>query len=241
MPYILLGSPAYERFAGTLKSFGFAPISLPHDPRLNKTVSTHADTLIFSSGTAAIANADYIARLPENIADKLTAVSESPYGAYPTDTAFNALTVGRFMFARLASLAPSLKQYADDMGLTPINVNQGYAKCSTLAIPSARAAITADKGMAAAMESAGISVLRISEGHIALDGCEYGFIGGASFVWEPICCCSVAEHTRRVFFFGDIRRHPDGEAIVDFLHRFGCETVSLGGELTDFGGAVIIW
>ena len=240
MSYILLSEDAHSKYSYELESLNFQPIPLPADKRLNKIVQSHADTLIFQSESTLIANADYITAIPHQIAQRFIAVPEAPIGDYPSDTIFNALTVGRYMFAREAGLAPSVKKHAASSALTLVNVNQGYAKCSTLALSAARAAVTADKGMAAAMESVGITVLRISCGHIALDGCNYGFIGGTSFVVEPGYCRSLSEYKPSVFFFGDINGHPDGNRITEFITRLGYRTVCLSGELTDFGGAVII-
>ena len=240
MPYIIIGSPCFQKYADQLAAYGFTVVLLPSDHGLNAAVSTHADTLVFSDGFVYIMNVDFCEGLPEELRQHFTAVSDRPYGGYPTDTAFNALCIGRHMFARLQSLAPSVRKYAEETGFTLVNVRQGYARCSTLALPGARAAVTADEGMAAAMESVGIEVLRIRPGHIALDGCEYGFIGGASFVYEPRNCCSISHRSRSVYFFGDLSRHPDGQVIAGFLAHRGYDAVSLGGELTDFGGAVVM-
>lgn len=240
MPYILLGEPCYRLYADTLRSYDFTPVPLMPDARLNKTVRTHADTLMYSDGTVHIANADYATSLPEKVRELLIKTPDTPYGDYPTDTVFNALRVGRYLFARTASLSPTVRRAAEESGLTLVNVNQGYAHCSTLPLSSARAAVTADEGMAKAMEACGIRVLRIACGHIALEGCEYGFIGGASFVYEPRNCCSLSRFSRYVFFFGDLHRHPDGNAVKEFITSLGYEVISLGGALTDFGGAVIV-
>lgn len=240
MPYILIGEPGFNRYAEILSGYDFIPFPIFEDPDLNKTVRTHADTLIFSNGHIHITNDIIAGRIPEVIRNGFTVVSELPHGGYPTDTVFNALPIGRYLFARLASLAPSVRKIAEGNGMTLINVNQGYARCSTLALPGARAAITADAGMARAMQSVGIDVLEIRPGHIALEGCDYGFIGGASFVYEPQNCCSLSHFGRYVYFFGDIRRHPDGEAIIKFIENHGYDILNLGGELTDFGSAVVI-
>jgi len=240
MPYLLLGKPAYEKYGHTLEGCGFTPVMLMPDRELNKTVASHADTLIFSDGTMHIINEDYSSSLPEAVRALFCAIPERPHGDYPTDTAFNALRIGRYLFARSAGIASAIRSYAAEAGLTFINVNQGYARCSTLPLSGARAAITADEGMAKAMESVGINVLRISAGHITLDGCAYGFIGGASFVWEPRNCCSISRFGRYVYFFGNLRNHPDGERISDFIKSHGYEIITLEGELTDFGGAVIV-
>ena len=240
MPYILIGEPCYNMYADKLAAYGFVPIALPASEHLNKTVASHADTLIYSDGTVHIINSDYLTKLPKNIHDRFSPVPEAPNGSYPRDAAFNALRIGRFLFARFASIAPSVRSAAHEAYLTEVNVNQGYAKCSTLALTGAHAAITADEGMARVMESVGIEVLRITPGHIRLEGCEYGFIGGASFVWEPKNCCSISRFGRYVYFFGDIRRHPDGGRIAEFVEKHGYEVISSDGILTDFGGAVVL-
>ncbi len=240
MPYILIGEPCYTIYAESLRQYDFTPVPLVPDTRLGKVVCTHADTLIYSDGASHIINADYADTLPKKVRELLIKATDTPYGDYPTDTTFNALRVGQYLIARAASLSPTVRRLAEEGGLTLVNVSQGYARCSTLALSSAHAAITADEGMAKAMESCGIQVLRITPGHIILDGCEYGFIGGASFVYEPQDYCSLSRFSRYVFFFGDLCSHPDGDAIAEFITRLGYRVISLGGALTDFGGAVIL-
>lgn len=231
MPYILLGNPAYQKYADTLKVHGFTPVSLPPDTRLNKIVNTHADTLIFTDGKTHIANSEYINKLPEELTNFFTPTNDFPHGEYPTDTVFNALAIRNHIFARADSLSPTIRGYAEKNGYTLVSVKQGYARCSTLALTGASAAITADLGMGTAMAAQGIKVFIISSGHIALEGCKYGFIGGASFV------CEV---TKTVYLFGDISLHPDGREIVSFIKNNGYSVICLDGALSDYGGAVII-
>ncbi len=229
MPYILLGAPAYEKYAAALTSHGYTPISLAADARLNKTVSTHADTLIFADKNTYIANREYIKTLPEEIKHSFTPTDDFPHGEYPTDTAFNALVITDKLFAREKSISVSVLDHAKKKGYSFVSVRQGYARCSTLALGNA--AITADIGIGTTIAAQGIKVFIISSGYIALEGCQYGFIGGASFVDKA---------RKTVYFFGDISRHPDGGEIVGFIRKNGYSVQSLGGELTDFGGAVII-
>lgn len=231
MAYLLLGEPCFNIYAKALEKYGYTPVSLPPDARLNAIVCTHADTLIFACCGEYVANADYVRALPSFLHEYFTATDETPCGAYPTDTAFNALVADGKLFARLDTLAEAVHLAAKRNGLLPVNVRQGYARCSALALGAANAAVTADVGMARTMTAYGIDVLTVSAGHIALEGCEYGFIGGASFVDEAL---------RRVFFFGDLHAHPDGERIEAFLTRHGYSTVSMDGALTDFGGGIIV-
>ncbi len=234
MRYILLSDAAEHRFSKKLTDNGFTPIFLPPDNRLNPIVASHADTLICKIGSRLIINEKYCDSIPQMLHRHFTMVPDYPHGEYPTDTAFNALAVRQLLFARSASLSPAIKAAACELGIELVNVNQGYACCSVLALPFCGCAITADIGMACKMEERGIDVLRIQSGHIALEGCEYGFIGGASFV-----CEGNQGEKPLVYFLGDIDSHPDGKAICEFLRIHGCGCISLGGELTDYGGAVI--
>ena len=238
--YILLHHEAAARFGDRLAAYGFTPVPLQPDARLNHVVAAHADTLIADGiGWVPITNADTAANLPEPVRAAILTTDDTPRGGYPADCAFNALALGACIYARRASLAASVRAAAETAGRRIVDVRQGYAKCSALALPSRNAAVTADAGMAAAMEANGVQVLRIRPGHIALAGCDYGFLGGAAFADDPVQCCSL--HAKpAVYFFGDLLRHPDGAAIAQFLAAKGFDAVSLGGELTDYGSAVVV-
>ena len=84
--------------------------------------------------------------------------------------------------------------------------------------------------MAKVLNDNGIEVTLIREGHISLPPHEYGFIGGASGVFE-----------NKVYFFGDIKTHPDSDIIEEALRRAGLEPISLSSEpLCDLGGIVFL-
>lgn len=218
-----------ERFKSELLWLGFLPIGIPKDNRVNDIVSSHCDTLIFPKNKL-VANKDYIKKLPKNLQSFFIPVTDFPYGNYPTDTVFNALKIGNFIFAH-KSVSASVLNYAAEIGATLVPVKQGYARCSTLALEKSNAAITADSGMAASMKKAGIDVLEIEPGHIELSKANYGFIGGASF---------VCHSKKTVCFFGNLAKHPNAAEITDFILSYGYTPISLNGTLTDIGGAVII-
>ncbi len=228
MKYILINENYHKRYFPALEAHGFEVVPLPAAGGLNRIVAAHADTLIFGDGR--IINEDYLKKLPSFLWGYFTPSKERPHGNYPDDTVFNVLKVGRHIFCGKA-VSGDIISYANENGLTVIPVKQGYAHCTTLAIDEKYSAITADRGMAAAMERVGINVLTISEGHITLEGAKYGFIGGASF---------VDADTRRVYFFGDISAHPDADKIIDFIENLGYTALALDGSLTDIGGAVIL-
>ena len=120
-------------------------------------------------------------------------------------------------------------EIAKKQGKTLVNVNQSYPNCSILRLDD-ESAITADRGLYKALCSIGIDTLLISEGHISLPPYRYGFIGGASGVFDG-----------RVMFFGNIDLHPDGEKIRQFISARGKKCISLSREpLRDFGGMIFL-
>ena len=239
MPHILLSRRAYDAYADALAAYGYTAVPLDADPTLPALNADHADTLIFRAHTTLLAAKPLIDSLPEPLRDRFIAADHTPHGSYPGDTALNALTVGRHLFARTASLSADVRRAAAAEGLEIVDVKQGYARCSTLPLSAVNAAITADEGMARAMEACGVDVLRITPGHIDLDGRSDGFIGGASFVDEPFCCCSL-HMPPLVGFFGSPGSHPDGARIRAFIESHGYRMLTTDGRLRDLGGAVVI-
>jgi hypothetical protein len=92
-----------------------------------------------------------------------------------------------------------------------------------------RSFITADAGLASALESQGAVVLKIKPGSILLPGFDYGFIGG---------CSGRIGNT--IFFFGNIKMHSDYSGIKDYImqHNSKIEILCDNMPLTDIGGFV---
>ena len=80
-----------------------------------------------------------------------------------------------------------------------------------------------------ALESNGAEVLKIREGHIALEGYNYGFIGGAS-----------GRIDNKIIFFGNIQNHLDYDKIKSFIYEHNKEIQIICAQmpLTDIGGIV---
>ncbi len=75
-----------------------------------------------------------------------------------------------------------------------------------------------------------IDLLLIEKGHVALEGFEYGFLGGAS---------GCVEDT--VYFNGDLSVHPDFERIRDFIRAHGYSLKYFEGEtLADIGSIIYL-
>ena len=204
-----------------LKDIGFSLVHLPADPSLPEPVSSHADMLMFGN----ILQKDYYERNKELFCGFDVVLADEKFGCeYPKDVLLNAFAVADTLFGRLESLSVKIKELYPKA----VNLRQGYAKCSTLLFGNN--AVTSDKGIADALSEFGIKVLLITPGHIGLPGYDYGFIGGASFVYED-----------KIIFFGDITKHPDHIRIKDFAKSSGYELIYDKNEpLTDLGGAIVL-
>lgn len=110
-------------------------------------------------------------------------------------------------------------------GFSFLDVPQGYTRCCCLPVDDA-SFITADHGIAKALEAVGADVLLIETGHILLPGFDYGFIGGCAGHITP----------RTIIFNGDLSAHPDFNAITGFIHARDINTVYFKDyPLTDIG------
>ncbi len=213
---------------------GFRVLKLPRDTHLDEAVCSHPDTVIFYHDGEMITTAEYCDGAAYFFSDlreicpevKITFTSDERSALYPHDCVMNALVIGDKIFARTDTLAEKIKEFATKRGYKLCHTKQGYPACTVLAFGNS--AITADRGMARVLSGEGVEVTLIREGHIMLDGCEYGFIGGASGV------CG-----KNIYFFGDITAHPDGELICSVIEKAGFTPISLSGEpLCDLGGII---
>lgn len=147
---------------------------------------------------------------------------------YPYDCIINAGIIGNKIVINPKTADPKLLEYIDENNMEIIGVNQGYSKCSALAVCE-DAVITADAGIAKAVESHGIEVLLINEGGIYLKGYDSGFIGG----------CGGMVEKKILGTNGDLKslKRNDYENIKDFLRNRNIYAENLGGKtLCDIGG-----
>jgi len=113
--------------------------------------------------------------------------------------------------------------------LRHLPVSQGYAKCSIIPVDK-RAIITSDSKIRDIWINRGREGLLVKPGYVKLPGCKTGFIGGASGV-----------NDRVVFFVGNLKHHPDGDKIRDFIRRRGKGVIELyDGSLYDVGTVMIL-
>ena len=220
-----------------LTLLGYRVITLPPFSRLSEAVASHPDMLIHRIGNEYISYADYceeasyvfsdLSLLSVGTGARFTFTADVVSPEYPHDVGLNALEIGCKLFTRLTSASESLLKAAEEHGLEIVDVKQGYPACTVLKL-SEKAAITADRGMAKILKEHGIRVTLIEAGGIALPPHEYGFIGGAG-----------EAHDGKLYFFGDVNTHPDGEKIMAAAEAEGLTVISLtGGILRDLGGIV---
>ena len=150
---------------------------------------------------------------------------------YPENILLNFLFLNNTLYGKLSAIDKNLLDYCKENSIRTVNINQGYARCSTLVINN-NTVITSDLSIEKALKNDGVEVLLISSGNIVLDGYNYGFIGGAGG--------KIDENT--VAFFGNIQNHPDYLLIEEFCkkHNVTIKVICKDMSLTDIGGIVEI-
>ena len=227
MKKILLGSSALPFAESVFQKSGLEPVTLPFSKRISDSVKGHADSLVFFKDGALITFDDYYLEnrdLFDSLKIPIITTSEYYSDTYPHDILFNAIEIKGSVIGRCENISTLIKE-----GKNEIRVRQGYARCSTL-LAGVSCAVTADTALSKALTELSVDTLLIRSGHIILEGYDYGFIGGASFVFDDT-----------VFFFGRIEDHPDYYLIKEHLEGHGYSLSSLSDmPLTDCGGGIII-
>ena len=205
-------------------------ILVPEDARLDNRISSHPDLAISIMDDTLII--DQNANI--NIMKQLDTL-DIPYvlgnsrlaPAYPNDIAYNAVITKNFILHNLDYTNQLLRLHSKYTNKTLIHVNQGYTKCSTVVVND-HSLITADQGIYQAAKDF-MNVLLINQGHVSLDGYEYGFLGGTSACLDD-----------SVVFHGDLSKHPDFERIVAFIEAEHKKPVYFTGfPLTDIGSILV--
>ena len=195
-----------------LSGCGYAICMVPKLTQLDPAIADHPDLVFCGLGPGKPV-----------LHGKISAV-RSPY---PSDVPYNACCTGKYFIHNLKYTAPELLHMAKSMGLTFIDVPQGYARCSCLPVDET-SIITADRGIIGPCRAAGLSVLEVTPGHVLLPGYTYGFIGG--------CGGRVGD---AIVFHGSLNEHPDGDAIRRFIEERGLKCIDFPEFLlTDIGSII---
>ena len=215
MNIALIDERVSKKIEESLLAKGFLPIRAPKSERLAPDVASHPDILLFKDGNTVISSRHYRDEAPQlfesigmhNRDIKFRFTDDLQGAQYPADCIYNALIAGKRIFCKTDSISGEVLSYAREKKYDIIPVRQGYPACTVLMLGE-EYALTSDDGMASVLQSNGVEVFKIRNGHISLPSREYGFIGGA---------CGAFGDT--LYFLGSIELHPDFDIIKTPMMR----------------------
>ena len=155
MKYLLINPETPLRIRKALEPFGTC-ISTSVCGLLPRPVSGHPDMTVAKIGdTYAVyeKNLAAVETLQKAGADYIKCATP-PGNIYPYDIAYNCFTCGKYLFGNIKRLAPEIIGLSEKLGYEKVQLNQGYAKCSTVVLDNG--IITADDGIYAVCASKGI-------------------------------------------------------------------------------------
>jgi hypothetical protein len=128
---------------------------------------------------------------------------------YPGDVIYNGCSTGKYFIHNLKYTDEELMKRVRALGLIPVDVKQGYARCSITPVDE-ESIITYDRGIAQQASEAGLEVLLVEPGQVELPGYDHGFLGGTS-----------GRVGDEIIFNGDLSEHSDFERIAVFIEERG--------------------
>ncbi|MGM9614461.1 MAG: DUF6873 family GME fold protein [Oscillospiraceae bacterium] len=227
---LIVGERYRDKLQNGLQTYKQSVFWLPDNPDMDPRLAGHADLSVLKVDEHTLAVAEGVHPYIVNVLTKrgYTVIKSSRQGKkYPQDAGLCVCRTGQYVIYNPKTVDPVVLPL---LGGKRIEVSQGYTKCSVCTV-SDEAIITADRVIADKAKLAGLDVLQIEPGHIALDGFDYGFIGGA--------VCRLDQNT--LAFTGTLESHPNGEQILRFLQKHAIQAVFLTGEpIFDIGGAISV-
>lgn len=236
-PLFIVGEGIDSEALKSVEALGFKAILLPCDNRLPPPTQSHADTLMLLIENNVFCNELYLRKSAsvfsqiEGYGYNIVPCAFEVKSSYPHDIALNQAKIGKYIIGNENYCAKKAFDFIKAHDYAYIHTRQGYAKCSTL-ILNEKAIVTADDSIIEIAKRLDIEYLRIKNApnNVSLQGYDYGFIGGASAVYDS-----------SVLFFGNLSLHENGEEIASFCKKHGFSVASLTkNRLTDVGGAFIL-
>lgn len=210
-----------------LNELGIKTIEIKPYSVLPEPVNSHADLQMLHLGNNDIFyQNEHLCIGESDLKFNMIKIKQSAGNRYPDDVRLNCAIIGNKIICNVNTVAHETLEFAELNGLTVINVNQGYSRCSICVI-NENAIITDDESIFAAAGNFFNDTLFVSKGSIRLNGYGYGFIGG--------CCGKVAKNL--IAFNGAIESHKDYNKITDFISRNSVDIIELNNNpLYDIGG-----
>lgn len=228
---VIIGEKYRTLLAEPLAAQGIEPIWMPSNPLFDPRLSGHADLSMVRRGREIVVskglNKDFV-NIITNRGYRVSFAENDEGERYPHDAGLCALDTGQYLICNPKTADPAALRLFSDRVL--VSVAQGYTRCAA-AVVNEHSIITADAGVSTAAKRAGLDVLDIKSGHVELTGFPYGFIGGASFLFNR----------NTLAFTGTLDVHPDKDAILAFLAKQGVKPLFLTKQpLVDIGGAITL-
>lgn len=230
---LIIGEKYRRKLEPALKNVHISAFWMPDNKKVDPRLSGHTDLTVIHLGEEKIVISESFMRHEPVFVKSLTIMGAKIYPSgtpqkreYPFDSCLNACIAGNCIIHKLSITDPAIKHYLPLK--TPINVQQGYTKCSVCVVDEA-SIITSDEMIAKEVSNAGIEPLLIEPGHIELEGFKTGFIGGTAFKTER----------DEMVFTGTLDQHPDKLRIEAFLQRKHVRPIYLTNHPAfDIGSAI---
>lgn len=224
-------SDKYLCFVREIENLGHTVISSDTVDIFPIPEQKHADMQILPINSDIFILNECTVLAPKIPNDRLIYCDKKAGKKYPENIILNFLFLNNTLYGKLSAIDKNLIDFCEENSIKTVNINQGYARCSTLVL-NEKSVITSDLSIEKALKKDGVEVLLISSGNIILDGYDYGFIGGASG--------KIDENT--VVFLGNVTNHPDYRRIEIFCenHNISIKIICKDMPLTDIGGIVKI-
>lgn len=229
----VLISGEYPFLAQKLEHLGYVVLQTEAEPRLPIPVRFHPDMQLCTFNSEcmfALKNSRLAAKL-QKLGLPVLETEQAPGNIYPKDVLCNALVLRDVLIGNPKTVDLSIQKAAKNLGFSMLAVRQGYTACACVLVDK-NSVITADQGIADALEKNRFDVLRIQPGFIELPGYNTGFLGG--------CCGKLAPNMMAIT--GLLNGHPDAISIRNFLKIRKIEILELFSKaLLDVGGIVPLW
>ncbi len=215
---VIIGEKYADILADSLKKRDISIIIVPDNRNLQPGISGHADMSVLHCGASDYVCAKGMPLFVNFLTNRGINVFEAQKEQspdYPLDIGLNACVIGEYVIHNEKYTDSKAKELLYKR-FKPVNVNQGYSKCSVCVL-SRSAVITSDTGIHKAAVMHGIEALLISPGFIELPGYNTGFIGGA--------CGKLDADT--IAFTGKLNNHPDKDRIENYISKLGLKIVYL--------------
>lgn len=228
MTYVLVAENFPEKSLEKLKEYGKI-VRTKSNKYLMKGLDTHPDILVHPLPNGEIVvdrdNLEYYKKI---FPDKKILPSHSILSKeYPKDVPLNAFTFKKYFIHNLKYTDQVLLDYYKNSAYEMININQGYAKCSSLVTDDF--IITSDGGIYEILRDF-IPIYKIDHKQIKLQNFNYGFIGGATGVLG-----------KKIFFTGDFSHHSSHEEILKIIKKYDYEIEILSKDpIEDYGSIFFI-